>query len=705
MTGADRMSLASVLAALAAGVSLVPLTQDRSYLVMALLLMVLSAVIGAVLRRAHAGEVGVRLAQLTPVLLVPWLVPAIRDPLVLYVDTYSYVQTAFAPMPYQAGFAVFTALLVWIVYLLVETLAIGLASPAWTFPVLVMPYIVPSLAIYNETSPFLFCFIAAGYALILATATATSITAPGGTDEATASGWRRGVATTATLSTVLAFAGTLVLSLPIPERSGTGPDTGGTGSVQLGDPSLDLIRNINSSSDQTVLTYRSSDGAGEYLRLAALPVFDERGFHLTATDLVPLQFGDQRPTVAERDTVRTSVEVGAFSGEYLPMPWFPITADVPTDTWRYDPKTLAVVAIGNGRTSATRNLSYDTTSARLPAAESLLPTLPTAGDPGDGGLTLQLPDALSSGVRELAETVTRGKESAGAKALALTDFLRSDAFTYSTAVSPGTTLGTLDDFLLGSRTGYCEQFAGSLAVLARVVGIPSRVVVGFLPGKKTGDHWDVSARNMHAWTELYFGGSVGWLPVDPTPAGAVGNGAPSASATPTHTATTKESPVRPSSAAPTIAPVPTDGSDGGSGDPLPWLFGTAGLLAVVAVGPRLARTALRRFRLAGSTDPRRAAERAWAEVRAVTRDRGRDWPSGTSRQVAAELGPDLDPAGRDELASLAMTVERARYDRTPGTADSLAAQVERITAAMERRWGRPPAQLWWPRSLRPAKSS
>jgi transglutaminase-like putative cysteine protease len=704
VTGADRLSLASALAALAAGVALVPLTEDRSYLVMALLLTLLSVGIGTVMRRAHAGEVTVRLVQLAPVLLVPWLVPALRDPLDLYVETYSYIQTAFAPMPYQAGFAVFTAVLVWLVYLLTETLVIGLASPAWTFPVLIMPYIVPSLAIYSETSPFLFCFPAAGFALILATATATSVSA-GGADEAAASGWRRGVATTATLATVLAFVGTLVLSLPIPERSGNGPDTGGSGSVQLGDPSLDLIRNINSSSNQTLLTYRSSDGAGEYLRLAALPVFDARGFHLTATDLVPLQFQADRPGAAEQGTVRTSVQVGALAGEYLPMPWFPIAADVPTDAWRYDPKTLAVVAIGTGRNTATRNLSYDTSSARLPAAETLLPSLTTAGDPGDGGLTLQLPDALSDDVRRLAEDVTRGKGSAGAKALALADFLRSDAFTYSTAVSPGTTLGTLDDFLLGSRTGYCEQFAGSLAVMARVVGIPSRVVVGFLPGKKTGDHWEVSARNMHAWTELYFGGSVGWLPVDPTPSGAVGNGTPATSAAPTHSATTKEPSAPASSAAPTLAPLPTDGTAGGPSNPLPWLVGTAGLLVVVAAGPRLARVLLRSYRLAGSADARRAAEHAWAEVRAVVRDRGRDWPSGTSRQVATELGEHLDPVGRRELTELAMTVERARYDQEPVSSEGLAARVERITAAMEARWGRPPSKLWWPRSLRPAKSS
>jgi hypothetical protein len=88
-------------------------------------------------------------------------------------------------------------------------------------------------------------------------------------------------------------------------------------------------------------------------------------------------------------------------------------------------------------------------------------------------------------------------------------------------------------------------------------------------------------------------------------------------------------------------------------------------------------------------------------VRAVTLDRGRRWPSGTSRQVAAELGADLDPSAREALASLALAVERTRYDRRPEPSTGVAEQVGIITRAMERRWARPTAGNWWPRSLWP----
>ncbi len=694
MTTADRRSLASVVAALLAGVPLAPLTEDRSYLLLAGVLILASAAVGAALRRLHAAGALVRIAQLLPVALIPLLVPETRHPVELYEKTYSFVQVAFAPMPYEVGFAVFSALFVWAVYLATESLSIGPASPGWTFPVLVLPYLVPTLAVYDETSPFLFCFTAAAYALVLATATATSVADPG---SAPAAGWRRGVASTAALATAAALTGAILVSLPIPERSGTGTSPGGSGAVQLGDPSVDLIRNVNSNSSQVVITYRTSDDEGEYLRLAALPLFDTAGFHLTATGLVPLQFTGEPPAETTH-RVRTSVQIGNLAGEYLPMPWYPVAADVPTTDWRYDPKTLAVVAVGTGRTTATRNLSYETTSARLPETGDLLPGLLDPGDPQDGGLTLDLPSAVSGGVADLAREITRGRVTAGGKAQALLDYLHSDRFTYSTAVSPGTTLGTLDDFLLGSRIGYCEQFAGAMAVLARVVGIPSRVVVGFLPGKRVGEQWQVTARNMHAWTELYFEG-VGWVPVDATPSGGVNNPNSTASPGPTHSTKASSEPTVPSaSATPSVAPLPQAGG-GGPSDPLPWLAGIATSLVVGALAPRAARAGLRRFRLAGTADPRRAAERAWAEVRAVALDHGRDWPAGTSRQVAAELGPELDPAGREALGGLAHTVERARYDREPLQAGDLASRVEKVTGAIERRWGRS-ARTWWPRSLR-----
>jgi len=103
--------------------------------------------------------------------------------------------------------------------------------------------------------------------------------------------------------------------------------------------------------------------------------------------------------------------------------------------------------------------------------------------------------------------------------------LRNPAnFTYSTETAEGSGYDALVSFLSdgpGGRTGYCEQFASAMAVMARLLGIPARVAVGFAGGAfDSKKHvWKISDREAHAWVEVWFKG-YGWLPFDPTPAAA-----------------------------------------------------------------------------------------------------------------------------------------------------------------------------------------
>jgi transglutaminase-like putative cysteine protease len=74
----------------------------------------------------------------------------------------------------------------------------------------------------------------------------------------------------------------------------------------------------------------------------------------------------------------------------------------------------------------------------------------------------------------------------------------------------------MKDFL-AERRGYCEQFAGTYAAVARMLGLPSRVAVGFTPGEQRDDgRYYVQGKYAHAWPEIYFDG-VGWVPFEPTP--------------------------------------------------------------------------------------------------------------------------------------------------------------------------------------------
>jgi protein-glutamine gamma-glutamyltransferase len=75
-------------------------------------------------------------------------------------------------------------------------------------------------------------------------------------------------------------------------------------------------------------------------------------------------------------------------------------------------------------------------------------------------------------------------------------------------------------FLFEQRAGYCERFAGAMALMLRMLGIPTRVAAGFSPGTPDGpDRYLVRDLEAHSWVEVYFTG-IGWVPFDPTPGAA-----------------------------------------------------------------------------------------------------------------------------------------------------------------------------------------
>ena len=105
----------------------------------------------------------------------------------------------------------------------------------------------------------------------------------------------------------------------------------------------------------------------------------------------------------------------------------------------------------------------------------------------------------------------------------LQQFFRTQ-FVYSTEVPPPSKQDDLERFVFTDRAGYCEQFAGAFAAMARSMGIPARVAVGFTPGRLgPNGRFTITGKNSHAWPEAYVDG-IGWLPFEPTP----GRGIPGA---------------------------------------------------------------------------------------------------------------------------------------------------------------------------------
>ena len=129
---------------------------------------------------------------------------------------------------------------------------------------------------------------------------------------------------------------------------------------------------------------------------------------------------------------------------------------------------------------------------------------------------LQVP-THSDRIAELAYSVTRGAASPYEKATAVLQHLLSN-YAYSLEVGTTSSGQPIDEFLFSRKTGYCEHYATAMVLMLRSIGIPSRLVTGFLATEwnEFGNYYTVRQRDAHAWVEMYYPQS-GWITMDPTP--------------------------------------------------------------------------------------------------------------------------------------------------------------------------------------------
>jgi hypothetical protein len=346
-----------------------------------------------------------------------------------------------------------------------------------------------------------------------------------------------------------------------------------------------------------------------------------------------------------------------------------------------------------------------------------------------------VPADLPQLVRDLAVEVTRDQTTRFDKAVALQNWFREDGgFTYSLATAEGSGNDALVNFLsddAGGRTGYCEQFAASMAVMARVLGIPARVAIGFLTPTSAGANtWIYSARDMHAWPELYFDGA-GWVRFEPTPAGRAQDvpaytvaDLPGTDEDPTESASTRPGDSESTATSrPTreLEPTTTGGNGGGGDSGVPWapVGGALGGVVLVAVGlmlPRLVRRRRRERRLAGGP------EDIWVELRDTAVDLAVPWPPGRSPRETRDVlvdhlgapldawtperpahGEDVAPEGVAALDRLVLDLELLRYSRAGTVAERATLRSDGEACLSALRGGATQSARrraeWWPRSV------
>jgi transglutaminase-like putative cysteine protease len=517
---------------------------------------------------------------------------------------------------------------------------------------------------------------------------------------------------------------------------GAGEGSGGhgpAGQISLPNPTVELTQQLHESRAQTVLTYKTTALQPPYLQVWVLDQLSTSAWTMTvprvtdelragALPAVPgLSPGTPGTLVRETITLGNHLTSGGTRLTYLPVP-YPARSVQVTGTWRVDPASLAVLAVG----ARPGGLRYTVTSDQVipTALEERASSAPPAGLASD----LYVPPAFDS-LKRLAERITAGHASAFGQALALQNwFTRPGNFTYSLNVPPANGANALVRFLTTTKRGYCQQFAFAMAVLARLLGIPSRVAVGYTQGSYTGNEtWVVRTSDAHAWPELFIPGA-GWLAFEPTPGGLdVGQ----ATATPplyTYPATPggagppplsrtgasgHSAPGNRAGIRPPLGKLRHLGAGAGGGSRpragalpvFPLLLLALGLLALLLAGPGLARILVRRWRWwkAGDQDAARAHV-AWRELCDDLADhrverRASESPRALACRLAATLG--LDGPDRAALERITVAEERASYASRPASPGSLARDVTRVRRAVARASGpgRRSRALLLPRSV------
>lgn len=166
-----------------------------------------------------------------------------------------------------------------------------------------------------------------------------------------------------------------------------------------------------------------------------------------------------------------------------------------------------------------------------PAPRSTLPARLTEIRDGPGGVSIDVP-LWGSGVERpspdefdvYAGVAARAERIAGSATTQYAAVNRIEAHlrrTYEYDEQPPFTASgqmPINQFLDESGRGFCQHFAGSMALMLRTLGIPSRIAVGYTGGRydPESDEWVVIDRDAHSWVEVYFEG-FGWIPFDPTP--------------------------------------------------------------------------------------------------------------------------------------------------------------------------------------------
>ncbi len=646
------------------------------------------------------------------------------------------------PVQGSAGVILLAAASIGLAAIVVDVIAVRLNKPAIAGLPLLVLYMAPIATAAKTGGPggvITFLLAATGYLGLLASDGRNRLRGWGriitvwhyaGEDDRLGGADMRGLAATGRRIGLAAVCAAIAAPLLLPTLNLHrlfGQGNNGKTVVQAGLPNpIDQLHALLTDlGNAPVLSYRSSGAnPGEYLQVYVLNYVAPVGIWRIVDPNPSITIGqsplrkppgvaDSTPIATTTTTIKLDHVVGASAGYnypvfFLPAPYWPVQLKA-SGSWSESDGSLMVFS-GDADHSGLR---YSVTNGQ--------PVLDTAdqeaaaSDPIPNSIKdsyLGFPTPVTPQLVKIARQITKGAITPFAKAVALEKYFQSSRFTYTLQAIdlPNTPQGLLT-FLTTSRRGFCEQFAFAMAALARLVGIPSRIAIGYTPGtRQKNGTWQVTTADAHAWPELYFP-DLGWLRFEPTPSGPDGQGTaqqPSYAITgpPAFHVTGPGSKIGQPTTKPGIATRPVGhvkapgtgkvGTDQGITPRQPghfrWpvgqiLLALLALLAVVAVTPGIARIVSRRRRWHAAEGDTGLARAAWQEVCADLDDFGlthrlSESPRAMARRVSADA--HIDESARQAISRVATVVERCRYAAVPASAAGIRADVTEVRRALAR---------------------
>ena len=603
------------------------------------------------------------------------------------------MQSGHAPLPSSPPLRLLVAAALVGLTVLTDVLSVLLRQPLLAAAPLLEVLAIASATSSQAANPFWFAAAAIGFLLILLAGTRLQDLAWGPSVDGSAGrlGGGRRMAVTGILAALIvpfllpAVPTNLLARAAHHNGTGTGPGTG-HGQVVLNDLAS-LRGSLVRPSPVTLFQVHVGDGQEPfYVRQEVDDTFTNDGWRpsgaLDSIGIVPLdehrfpvEPAGVDPNAVPAFQLDATFTVDALGGDTLPVLANPAVLRVTgAGTWNAGTATVSGVKLKRGMVYTESVQQLAPTLEQLRGAPAWNPTV----DPAGSRQYLSLPPQPAS-VTALANQLASSEDTPYDKARAISDYFTNgkNGFTYSLSAPPSDGRSALVTFL-DKKVGFCQQYAAAAAVLMRLAGLPTRVVLGYTHRAPDNNGTiTVTTSDAHAWVEVFFNG-VGWIPFDPTPLGGADltrevalpwatHPAPSDTSTAEPTANRGQSGVTSGAASSTAAPVVA--SSGSGIPPLAWQLGLPLLALVLLVagigfGPRLVRRRQRRRRFERARahgDP----ELLWQELAATATDRNVLWPAtATVGQVPAWLGRHgVDERGQAAVTAVARVVERDRFGR------------------------------------------